>query len=180
MDDYGPRGASEVRSIFEDEIEQRTKCDSTCTFHHLCPLVKYSSGGKRCPAQNLNEDDMRRLINLYFMGEEGLKQEVLSSIFQLSRILDLKGNPKDIAQYVDTAIRATRTYYNDKSTKAPSTNGIDVNISMVKGRPENSPLVEVVGQKGVYIDPRAEDPESLMNSSIVDEIVASRRFRDED
>jgi len=51
---------------------------------------------------------------------------------------------------------------------------------MVKGRPENSPLVEVVGQKGVYIDPRAEDPESLMNSSVVDEIVASRRFRDED
>lgn len=168
MDIFENRGPEEIRMIYEDTIDLRVSCDSTCVFHHLCPLTKFNSGGRRCPAQNLDPNDKLRLINLFFMGDEGIKAEVLKSIFQLGKVLDLEGDPKHILQYIDVLVKASKTYYQEKA-KVP-TKPIDLAVS-----------ITTVGKTPDYIDitpEGGEDPETLLNSPVVDQIMAEYREKE--
>jgi len=169
MEIFDNKDPEEIRSIYEETIDLRVRCDDTCEFFSVCPLKKFSAGGKRCVAQNLDVTERMRMINLFFMGEEGLRFEVLRAIYTYARITDLEGDPRALLQYIDILMKATKTYYGNKQKPEGKAPDMDIKILTVKDISPNTPCLVLPGA----------DPESLMDSPIIDEIMEERRNRDE-
>lgn len=169
MEIFENKEKDEIRAIYEDTIDRRLRCDDTCPFHSMCPLVKFSSGGRRCPAQNLSADERMRMINLFFLGEEGLKFEVLRSIYQLARLMDLEGDPRNLLQYIEVLMKATKTYYGNKPKQEGKAPDNEIKIMTVGEISPNTPCLVL---------PNA-DPESLYDSPVIDAIMEERRNREE-
>lgn len=169
MEIFDNKDSEEIRAIYEETIDLRIRCDDTCEFFSVCPLKKFSAGGKRCPAQNLDTDERMRMINLFFMGEDGLKFEVLKSIYAYARISDFEGDPRSLLQYIEILMKATKTYYGNKPKQEGKAPEMDIKIMTVGELSTSTPCLVLPGA----------DPESLMDSPIIDEIMAERRNRED-
>lgn len=160
-------GPEEIRSYFEETIDHRIRCDGTCPFHPICPLVRYSAGGKRCPAQTLDTKEKLTWINLFLMGDDGLKSEILRSVYNLARLLDLEGDAKSILQYIEVLLKVSKMSDKKQTKEKPIDD--EIRITTVEGLPKGTPCI-VIPER---------DPESLMHSAVIDEIMEERRNRDE-
>jgi len=161
------KGPEEIRAYFEETIDHRTRCDDTCVFHHICPLIRFSAGGKRCPAQNLEPKDKITFINLFLMGDDGVRAEIMRAVYNLARILDLEGDAKSILQYIEVLLKIAKM--GDKKPTKEKSQDNEIRITTVQGLPQNTPCIVLPGA----------DSESLYNSPIIDEIMEERRNREE-
>ena len=164
LDNMNPK---EIRAFYEDTIDHRVRCDDTCTFFHMCPLKISSRNVRNCRAQTLDPEETMRLINLFFMGDTGIQEEILRSVFHLSRALDLKDDAKSILTYIEVLIKVSKLGKKDTGqTQKPD---MGITITTVDGLQKNTPCLVLPGA----------DSESLYDSPIVDEIMTDYRNRDD-
>ena len=133
----------------------------------MCPLVRFSAGGRRCPAQNLDPKDKLTWINLFLMGDDGIRSEIMRSIYNLARILDLEGDARAILQYVEVLLKVSKM--GDRKQKQEKAPDNEIRITTVEGLPKGTPVIMIP----------ENDPDSLYNSPVLDEIMEERRNREE-
>lgn len=164
------------------ELVKIPYCSSKCNYYMVCPVCDRSNlQVAPCVLRMLDEPIRRRFVNLYLRGRDGLKAEATELLFNLSKKLDLKNNPDDMVKYIDTIIKVDRNFKVDQK-KIIETPKIEqeevpsrVEVKVVKQAKPADPVEKMVRKVEKELD---NNPESLFNSPVVDEMKAKLKIGD--
>lgn len=156
-------------------ISARKQCNPTCQLFAICPKMKEAQAyvpdeGKGegpnyrpCLLKYMGPADQTRMINMCLSGEEGMLNEIRSTLYDMGLQAELKGK---YDKYLDFLLRFYKLVYVDQKKAQDLDNAIEVTVSETRGRyavgrPEDDEPLEPTEE---------DDPESLMFSPIIDEI----------
>ena len=158
----------------DKELVRIPYCSSKCEYYTVCPVCDRSdTDAAACALRMLPEDKRRRFVNLYLRGRDGLKAEATELLFNLANNLDLKKNPDDMITYIDTILKIDRSFKVDpkKIIETPKIEQEDtperVEVVVTKKAKPADPFEKTVRKVENELD---NNPESLFNSHVVDEI----------
>src|SRR5512137_135689 len=167
-------------------IKNRKKCSARCIIFELCPMMPLSmSAANRESACLLNRGGnvlIRRFINLMVKGEDGLLNEINSVLY--SYAFDIETAPPSIKkEYAELLLKLHNQLYAKKEKELEARPNLTVVINEMgsdgKIR-EIVPLIEAgpVLRRGecrklnaAVTEALTDDPESLMSSPIIEEIM---------
>lgn len=167
-------------------IKNRKKCSPRCMIFELCPMMALSmSAANRDGACLLNRGGnvlIRRFINLMVKGEDGILNEINNVLY--SYAFDIETAPPSIKkEYAQLLLQLHNQLYakRDKEQEARPNLTVVINEMGSDGKiREVVPIIETGGvmKRGearkliaAIEDAKTEDPESLMNSPIIEEIM---------
>jgi len=158
------------KEFYENVIRDRQFCNTSCIVYTRCPLSIQSriSDKHKCRVRELDSDHRRHFVRMFVFGEEGLYDEALAIIFNLTQILDLQNDKKDITLFLEALIKVARTF----KGVAPDNSPKKLTINLEDYAPENK--VMLVGQNGVVEEGKIvldHDEESLIESPNLDSIL---------
>lgn len=138
----------------------RERCDITCSFFSICPMTIYSP---HASCSDLAIEERKRFFHLFLYGAEGLKNEILSSLYLFSKEISFV-EPKDIKEYLELLLKVHKSVYDGKNiTKNTGT----FNILVGDYQKQEKPPILILNQNQ---DPE-NDPESLIFSATATELI---------
>jgi hypothetical protein len=166
----------------DTELSKIPYCSSKCNYYTVCPVCDRSGTDlASCAMRMLPEGKRRRFVNLYLRGRDGMRAEATELLFNLANGLDLKASPTDMITYIDTIIKIDRAfkapvgelkraYEIDEAEVIPEKVTVTVNQKAKRTDPDE----KIVRKSQKDLD---NNPDSLYNSTVVDEIVSKCQFR---
>lgn len=152
---------------FTTYIGKRTDCDGHCRYYYVCPYIEHASTKAKCKVIDLKTKDQQRFLNIFILGEGGLREEMLKTLYSLSGKLDLEDNLKDMGLYLDQVSRVHKALFNEKDKK-PVEKPTKPPKFAIKGtklpKKKDEPLTVVLEDGSVIQD----DPHSLLGSPVLD------------
>lgn len=151
----GEHGWSEFIGV----LNAISECNMTCPFFKSCAMTSYAPS---CLVREMCEKDLRRYFNLFILGEDGMRAEIMGKLFNLGAMTDDK-NPQDLIKYLEQLLKVNRQVYTDRKV---TNNLVDEEFR-----------IEVTsngfGHKQIpaIIKNELEDPESLLKSPNLDKIL---------
>lgn len=160
-------------ATFTEYIEKRTTCDGHCRYYYVCPYIEHVKLKLPCKVISLPNKDRQRFLNIFVLGEGGLREEMLKTLYSLGQNLDLEGNTKDMQTYAEQINRIYRSLYAkeekksvEKPTKPPKFNIKGTKLPKKKDEP-----LTIVLEDGSTIQ---DDPNSLLGSPILDAAILKK------
>ena len=148
---------------FNKAVGNRSKCAPSCPVYTNCPLSVHAPV---CMVKSLEGEDKRRFFMFFYLGEQGLRTEILHSLMELARLLDLK-DVDDMRIYMDTLLKVNRQLYGDKAKVQKPVEALKVNITRAMGNTKkNIPTIILAEEDSTT------DPQSLYNSAMLGEIIS--------
>ena len=114
--------------------------------------------------EDLSLTEKRRFFHLFLYGSEGIKNEMLSTLYNFSDKISFQ-EPKDLKDYLELLIRVQRTLYDGKVTQKNS-GTFNIVVGDYNKQPEQPPIMVL----NAMHDPEA-DPESLIFSEMASKMV---------
>jgi hypothetical protein len=146
---------------FSNAVRDREKCDIGCPMFASCPMTVYAP---ECLVTLMKEEDKRKMLTIFFMGEDGLKTEILSSLFRLSQYLNMK-DMHELQIYLDSLLRVHRQLYTSKTKQPSPMQAVQIIMGdSVPNKKSDTPMV-ILEEKD-----STADPDSLFNSPMMDTI----------
>jgi hypothetical protein len=154
---------------FQNMLATRETCSRECDYYDKCPLmpVVKAQGVYTCIVKGMSLDEKRKFMNFFVGGQQGLRDEIMLVLYDFTNTLDLK-DPKEAKSYIDLLLRVHREFYSVKKDDNKVNRPLTVTISETEGkrpREKTSPIRDTVD----------EDPESLLNSPDLEELVRLRK-----
>jgi hypothetical protein len=143
------------------------KCTTNCTFFSICPMTIYAP---HAVCSDLSIEEKKRFFHLFLYGAEGLKNEILSTLYKYSGKIDFQ-EPRDLQQYLELLLKVNKSMYDGKNiTKNQGTFNIVVGDY---NKPAPKEPIIILDQ---YADPEKDD-QSLIFSEMATRMVkeASQR-----
>jgi hypothetical protein len=134
------------------------ECSILCPYYKTCAMVPYAPV---CMVKEMCDDDLRRYFKLFILGEEGLRSEIMNSLFELGGLVD-KTDQKQLSNYVEQLLKVNRQVYGDKKPVRDDLEDFKIEVTS-RGFEKKIPTI-VLNEE--------EDPESLLYSPNLDKITA--------
>jgi hypothetical protein len=150
---------------FSNAVANRETCDISCPVFASCPMTIYSP---ECLVSVMSDMDKRKMLTIFFMGEDGIKTEILNSLFRLSQKLDMK-DVNDLRIYLDNLLRVHRQLFNQKNKTQQPMSAVQIIMGDVAPRREESRPMVVLEERDI-----TKDPESLFQSPELDNIIGAK------
>lgn len=162
------------KDFYENVIRDRQFCNTTCQIYTRCPLSIQSklSNKEDCRVKAMDSDTRRRFVRLFVFGDDGLYDEAMSTLFDLSQVLDIRHNKKEMITYLDLVVKLARTFRGVVEDKTPQK--LVINIE------DYAKPVELVGPGGLVEEGEIvmkRDPDSLLESPNLENIVKHRETK---
>ena len=185
-------------SIFKSmasSLKRRKTCNTKCFYFEECPLMSMSlsSPDKKCLMKAFPEAVRKRFQDVFLSGEDGMILDLKKAIYQYGLT---QTDPRGKKEYIELMLKLHKAVYGDKSQIISDKEPLQINISqlqttapMEKVIPDGTvkPLVEKLESKRSIEWKEAvmkeckevadveEDPETLFNSPLLDDIVRSEK-----
>jgi hypothetical protein len=135
------------------------ECSIVCPYYKTCSFVPYSPV---CMVKEMCEADLRRYFNLYILGEEGMRAEIMGKLFELGALTD-NTNPLDIIKYLEQLLKVNRQVYSERRLlREPIEEEFRIEVTSNGFGHKQIPAIIVNEQ---------EDEESLIKSPLLDTIL---------
>lgn len=113
-----PLEKSLERRSFITRIRKMKYCSDRCPAYDYCPMMPLSQnkeGAKKpCCMRTMPEKIKKRFERLFLQGQEGLVNELLSSVYTIGMKTDLEGEIADHRAYAQLLMATTKVLYGDK------------------------------------------------------------------
>jgi len=167
-----PEETKEV-SQKQSDINMRNQCNIGCKYYFKCPLMKLAIERKppECLMKTWDRKQVIRFLRLDG-GEKGVSSEIEHVLWEMGEQLDLEPeNLKLRTSYMDLMLRYYKLKFIDQ--KAESTDkDITVQVTTVAERKSKMvPVGDRVFEVPVELISTEDDPESLFNSPLVENII---------
>jgi len=166
---------AKYKKFADSVLKRREDCTASCEIYGVCPFSNYDSrkGKQECVVKNLDKIDKNRFIAIFVFGDEGLKNEALKMLYKLGGILNLEDDPKEMQSYLEMIVKIIKAFKIDYTKVETDDQVIEIKLDDVK----------VVGDIPVETPVFSEnfttnDPESLMDSDKLDEIITPPANKD--
>jgi len=167
-------------------IKNRKKCSPRCMIFELCPMMALSMSRANtegaCLLNRGGNVMIRRFVNLMVKGEDGLLNEINNVLYSYG--FDIETAPPSVKkEYAQLLMQLHNQLYAKKEKEMESRPNLTVVINEMGSDGKIREIVPVIETGGVMRrgesrkliaaieDAYEEDPESLMNSPIVGEIM---------
>jgi len=147
---------------FNTIIKNRSKCTRSCPMHINCPLSVHAPV---CMVKTIEGEDRRRFFMFFYLGETGLRSEILYMLMEFAKKLDLT-KAIDLRIYLETLLRVNRQLYGEKTKQVAQPETLKVNITRAQGNRKNVPTIILSEEDSTT------DSESLFSSPKLSEIVS--------
>lgn len=160
----------------QNVLKNRVNCTSKCPYFSRCPMAQYrnTSSGKPCAVAGLSDEDQRRYLAIFVFEDDALKDEAKRMLWKLGSILNLEDDPKEIEKYLELILRFVRTFKAELKEEAGDNEPITINIEGLSAEVSEDPNKKLFIAPDIVVQ---TDPESLLNSPIVDKIAAPKADR---
>ena len=142
--------------IFNNFSEE---CGISCPFYSICPMTLYAP---HAVCRDLSLEEKKRFFHLFLYGPEGLKNEILSTLYRFSSTISFH-EPRDLERYLDLLLKVNKTLFDGKNIT--KNQGV---FNIVVGD-YNKPAPK----EPIMVFNQAHDPESDPNSLIFSEIATT-------
>jgi hypothetical protein len=195
--------------VLANSMRHRKWCSVECPFSDSCPMLPLAMAKEEqiiikgvikhpCKRRDAPVAVQRRIANLFLNGEEGLLNEIRTSIFVTST--NLGNDNKERMQFTDTLMKFRNSIYGEKGTSINSQEPLEITVRQLSS-PHGQAQEVKIGEKG-YTNPEMRqlrqekasallekaavirskelppdieelDPDSLFNSDKLDDIVGA-------
>jgi hypothetical protein len=175
--------------LLTTSMNRRKYCNIACPFADACPMLPLSMAetvmvgtNKKhlCKLRDAPEAVKRRIKNMFMNGEEGLLSEIRTSLFVTST--NLGNDNKERLQYTDTLMKFHSKLYGSEGTFIKSPEPIEITVRQLTrdGAQEiklsKTTERQIIRQDNAFKllhrnDAPPDDPESLINSKKLDQIL---------
>lgn len=147
--------------------QSRTNCTQSCTFFAICPMTIYAP---HAICMDLTLEEKKRFFHLFLYGAEGLKNEILSTLFSFSKGISFS-EPDDLKEYLELLLKVHKNVYDGKQiTKNQGT--FNIVVGDYNKPTEKEPIVIL----DTYADPE-KDSESLIFSEMATQMIKEASTR---
>ena len=136
-------------------------CTTNCPFFSSCPMTIYSP---HAVCRDLAIEERKRFFHLFLYGAEGLKNEILSTLYKFSNKISFQ-EPRDLSNYLELLMKVNKNLFEGKNvTKNQGTFNIVVGDY---NKPAPKEPILILDQ---YMDPEKDD-QSLIFSSMATDLI---------
>jgi hypothetical protein len=179
-------------------LKSRKKCQTSCPFFEMCPANAMSLGyrdknkpeeDQKCLMKEFPITVRQQFINLFLTGEEGVIHAIKTALHNYMVDVDAYGNLRDKKDMVQLMLQFYKEVYNSPRKAGVKKEPLTITIRRVGMAPETI-LVNPHGQlpEGITSqdllavqngDITEGDPESLINSPVIDRIMSRPVYMEE-
>ena len=177
--------------ILANSVRRRKYCTVECPFADACPVLplaqsEWTDDTKQrhpCKLKEAPPAIKRRIANMFLNGEEGLLSEIRTTLFVTST--KLEDDNKERMAYADRLMKLHEILYGEKGTLINSSEPVEITVRQintpagigqeVKLNTTNERIVRQQDNAFKLLSrnfPPPDDPETLMNSPVLDEILS--------
>lgn len=175
--------------VLARNLMNRKKCSVKCAFFEQCPVnalalgyVDPKTGEKgQCLMKSFPETVRQQFINLFLTGEEGVIHAIKVALHNYMVDVDAYGTLRDKRDMVQLMLQFYKEVYNAQRQKGVTKEPLTITIRRVGMAPETmeinprAALPDGITVKDLTADQNQDetegDPESLMNSPIIETLI---------
>jgi hypothetical protein len=173
-------------------LRNRKTCSTKCTFFESCPVSGMSMGyrnkvnpaeDQKCLMREFPENVRRQFIDLFLTGEEGFIRGIKTAMNGYMNDVNTYGNLRDKRDMVQLLIQLYKEIYSTRRSGTTQKEPLQITIRRVSGGVEENETIDVTPRTALPAgsstrdifspqsrDETESDPESLMNSPMLEKI----------